>query len=324
MKLQQLRYIVEVVNHNLNVSSTAEGLYTSQPGISKQIRMLEDELGIQIFARSGKHFTQVTVAGQEVVKIASDILSKVEAIKSVAGEYTNPEKGALSIATTHTQARYALPSVIKSFMERYPRVSLNMHQGSPANIAEIVARGDADFAIATEAFHLYEDMILLPCYHWNRAVVVRREHPLAAKKKITIEDIGNYPIVTYTFGFTGRSELDIAFNRAGIIPKIVLTATDTDVIKTYVKLGLGIGVLANMAIDDNEDQDLVVINASHIFAHSTTKIGFCKSTFLRGYMFDFIQRFAPHLTPSVVEKAIMAHSNEDIDAMFKNIKLPVR
>ncbi|MGG2142377.1 HTH-type transcriptional regulator CysB [Symbiopectobacterium sp. RP] len=324
MKLQQLRYIVEVVNHNLNVSSTAEGLYTSQPGISKQVRMLEDELGIQIFARSGKHLTQVTPAGQEVVRIAREVLSKVDAIKAVAGEHTYPDKGSLYVATTHTQARYALPDVIKGFIERYPRVSLHMHQGSPTQIAEAVAKGTADFAIATEALHLYDDLIMLPCYHWNRAVVVKPDHPLATKKDITIEELAAYPIVTYTFGFTGRSELDTAFNRAGLTPRIVFTATDADVIKTYVRLGLGVGVIANMAVDPRTETDLVTINANSIFSYSTTKIGFRRSTFLRSYMYDFIQRFAPHITRDVVDSAIALRSNEEIEAMFKGITLPVK
>ncbi|MGL9720427.1 HTH-type transcriptional regulator CysB [Symbiopectobacterium sp.] len=324
MKLQQLRYIVEVVNHNLNVSSTAEGLYTSQPGISKQVRMLEDELGIQIFARSGKHLTQVTPAGQEVVRIAREVLSKVDVIKAVAGEHTYPDKGSLYVATTHTQARYALPDVIKGFIERYPRVSLHMHQGSPTQIAEAVAKGTADFAIATEALHLYDDLIMLPCDHWNRAVVVKPDHPLATKKDITIEELAAYPIVTYTFGFTGRSELDTAFNRAGLTPRIVFTATDADVIKKYVRLGLGVGVIANMAVDPHTETDLVTINANSIFSYSTTKIGFRRSTFLRSYMYDFIQRFAPHLMRDVVDSAIALRSNEEIEAMFKDITLPVK
>ncbi|MFC3395622.1 HTH-type transcriptional regulator CysB [Brenneria rubrifaciens] len=324
MKLQQLRYIVEVVNHNLNVSSTAEGLYTSQPGISKQVRMLEDELGIQIFARSGKHLTQVTPAGQEVIRIAREVLSKIDAIKAVAGEHTYPDKGSLFVATTHTQARYALPSVIKGFIERYPRVSLHMHQGSPTQIAEAVAKGTADFAIATEALHLYDDLIMLPCYHWNRAVVVKPDHPLASKKEITIEELADYPIVTYTFGFTGRSELDTAFNRAGLTPRIVFTATDADVIKTYVRLGLGVGVIANMAMDPQTETDLVTINANRIFSYSTTKIGFRRSTFLRSYMYDFIQRFAPHLTRDVVDSAVALRSNDEIEAMFKDITLPIK
>lgn len=324
MKLQQLRYIVEVVNHNLNVSSTAEGLYTSQPGISKQVRMLEDELGIQIFARSGKHLTQVTPAGQEIIRIAREVLSKIEAIKSVAGEHTWPDQGSLYVATTHTQARYALPETIKGFMQKYPRVSLHMHQGSPTQIAEAVSKGNADFAIATEALHLYDDLVMLPCYHWNRSIIVPRDHPLAAKQQITIQELAEYPLVTYTFGFTGRSELDIAFNHAGLTPKIVFTATDADVIKTYVRLGLGIGVIASMAVSAEVDADLLGIDASNIFTHSTTKIGFRSSSFLRSYMYDFIQRFAPHLTRDVVDAAVSLRSNDEIEAMFRSIKLPVK
>lgn len=324
MKLQQLRYIVEVVNHNLNVSSTAEGLYTSQPGISKQVRMLEDELGVQIFARSGKHLTQVTPAGKEIIRIARELLSKVDAIKAVAGEHTYPDKGSLYVTTTHTQARYALPDVIKGFIERYPRVSLHMHQGSPTQIAEALSKGVADFTIATEALHLYDDLVMLPCYRWNRAIVVLPDHPLAGHKSLTIEELAAYPLVTYTFGFTGRSELDTAFNRAGLTPRIVFTATDADVIKTYVRMGLGVGVIANMAVNTQADPDLVKINADDLFAQSTTKIGFRRSTFLRSYMYDFIYLFAPHLIRDVVDTAVALRSNEDIEAMFKDIKLPVK
>ena len=324
MKLQQLRYIVEVVNHNLNVSSTAESLYTSQPGISKQVRLLEDELGIQIFERSGKHLTKVTPAGEEIVRISRDILSRVESIKAVAGEHTHPEMGTLNIATTHTQARYALPSVIQGFTARYPKVSLHMHQGTPSQIADAVGKGRSDFAIATEALHLYQDMIMLPCYHWNRSIVVRSDHPLATKTNITIHDLAAYPLVTYVFGFTGRSELDSAFNRSGLTPKIVFTATDADVIKTYVRLGVGVGVIASMAIDPETDKDLVAIDTSHIFEASTTKIGFKKGTFLRTYMYDFMERFAPHLTRNVVDQAIALKTNGEIEAMFASFDLPVR
>ncbi|UVK77131.1 MAG: DNA-binding transcriptional dual regulator CysB [Sodalis sp. Fle] len=324
MKLQQLRYIVEVVNHNLNVSSTAEGLYTSQPGISKQVRMLEDELGVQIFARRGKHLSQVTPVGQEIIRIARKVLSKIDAIKAVAGEHTYPDKGSLYVATSNTQARYALPEVIKGFLERYPRVSLHMHQGSPMQIAEAVSKGIADFAIATEALHLYDDLVMLPCYHWNRAIVMLPGHPLASKKVISIEELAAYPLVTYTFGFTVHSELDTAFNRAGLIPQIVFTATDADVIKTYVRMGLGVGVIANMAVNPELDSDLVKISADALFAESTTKIGFRRSTFLRSYMYDFIQRFVPHLTRDVVDMAVSLRSNEEIEAMFKDIKLPLK
>jgi LysR family cys regulon transcriptional activator len=325
MKLQQLRYIVEVLNHNLNVSSTAESLYTSQPGISKQVRMLEDELGIQVFGRSGKHLTHVTPAGRDVIEIAQQILAKVESIKSVAKEHTLPDQGKLNIATTHTQARYALPPVISGFMQKYPKVSLHMHQGTPQQISEAASRGDADFAIATEALHLYSDLVMLPCYHWNRSVIVRKDHPLLQLgRKIAIEDVAQHPIVTYVFGFTGRSELDRAFAAKGLEPKIVFTATDADVIKTYVRLGLGVGVIASMAMDKELDKDLVAIDSSHLFEASTTKIGFRKGAFLRTYMYDFIERFAPHLSKDVVEKANLLRNQEEIDRMFARFELPIR
>ncbi len=324
MKLQQLRYIVEVLNNNLNVSATAESLFTSQPGISKQVRMLEDELGIQIFGRSGKHLTHVTPPGNEVINIATEILSKVEAIKAVAREHTQPDEGKLRISTTHTQARYALPDVIQGFMKKYSKVSLQMSQGTPAQISEAAGKGDADFAIATESLHLYNDLIMLPCYHWNRSIIVRPDHPLAKKQSITIEDLAKYSLVTYVFGFTGRSELDTAFNSVGVEPKIAFTATDADVIKTYVRLGVGVGVIATMAIDPKIDNDLVTIDASHLFKSSTTKIGFRRGTFLRGYMFDFIERFAPHLNRDLVTKAVLLKNNTEIDEMFAKIELPQR
>lgn len=324
MKLQQLRYIVEVRNHNLNVSATAERLYTSQPGISKQVRLLEDELGVQIFGRSGKHLTHVTPAGQGILAIAEEMLDKAEAIRAVADEHTQPDQGRLHIATTHTQARYALPAVIRQFIDRYPKVSLHMHQGTPTQIAEAVVRGEADFAIATEALHLYDDLIMLPCYHWNRSIVVPKGHPLASLAKVGIEDLAAYSLVTYVFGFTGRSDLDEGFARKGLEPKIVFTATDTDVIKTYVRLGIGVGVIATMAYDPDIDSDLVAIDASHLFQSSTTKIGFRKSSFLRGYMYDFIQAFAPHLSRELVDEALRLRDSTLVSDLFTGIKLPVK
>ncbi|MBV7297643.1 HTH-type transcriptional regulator CysB [Enterovibrio paralichthyis] len=324
MKLQQLKYIVEVVNHDLNVSSTAESLYTSQPGISKQIRALEDELGVQIFGRSGKHLTKLTPAGHQIVEISRDILSRVDSIKSVALEYTNPETGQLNIATTHTQARYALPTVIAQFVQRYPKVSLHMHQGAPSQISDFVLKGLSDFAIATEASHLYEDLIMLPCYHWTRSLIVRKDHPLAQRSAITIYDIARFPLVTYVFGFTGRSSLDVAFNEAKLKPNIVFTATDADVIKTYVRLGVGIGVMARMAYDNELDKDLVAIDASHIFDASTTRIGFRRGTVLRNYMYDFIESFAPHLTRDVIDQVLAMKDAKEIDRLFAKFDLPVR
>ncbi len=322
MKLQQLRYIVEVLNHNLNVSATAESLFTSQPGISKQVRMLEDELGVQIFERSGKHLTHVTTAGEQVITIARSILDQVDNIKAVASEHTMPDQGRLSIATTHTQARYALPKKIKQFMERYPKVSLHMHQGSPEQISTAAAKGKADFAIATEAMHLYQELVMLPCYHWNRSIIVPQGHPLTKVGKVSIEQLSAQPIVTYVHGFTGRSELDRAFKESGLEANVVFTATDSDVIKTYVRSGLGVGVVASMAFDAEADKGLVAIPAAHLFAPSTTKIGFRKGTFLRSYMFEFIETFAPHLSKMVVEEAMQQRTQEAVDRLFADIKLP--
>jgi LysR family cys regulon transcriptional activator len=322
MKLQQLRYIWEVAHHDLNVSATAQSLYTSQPGISKQIRLLEDELGVEVFSRSGKHLTHITPAGEAILKTAGEILRQVESIKSVAQEFSDETKGSLSIATTHTQARYALPRVIGDFIKQYPDVSLHMHQGTPMQISELAADGSVDFAIATEALELFGDLVMMPCYRWNRCIIVPKGHPLCHIPRLTLEDVAKHPIVTYVFGFTGRSKLDEAFIERGLAPKVVFTAADADVIKTYVRLGLGIGIIAEMAYDEKLDQDLVALDASHLFQPSTTKIGFRRGTFLRGYMYDFIEQFAPHLTREVVSEAYTRHSKADLDELFSHIKLP--
>jgi len=323
MKLQQLRYIWEVAHHDLNVSATAQSLYTSQPGISKQIRLLEDELGVEIFSRSGKHLTRVTPAGEAILKTAGEVLRKVESIKQVAQEFSNEKKGSLSIATTHTQARYALPSTIQTFIDRYPDVSLHMHKGTPMQISELAADGSVDFAIATEALELFSDLVMMPCYRWNRAIIVPKNHSLCQLSQLTLEDIAAHPIVTYVFGFTGRSKLDEAFIDKGLAPKVVFTAADADVIKTYVRLGLGIGIVAKMAYDEELDSDLVALDASHLFDSSVTKIGFRRGTFMRGFMYDFIEQFAPHLTRSLVEEAYQRHTKAEFDELFANIELPV-
>ena len=323
MKLQQLRYIWEVAHNDLNISATAASLYTSQPGISKQIRLLEDELGVEIFSRSGKHLTRVTPTGEQILKIAGDILSQVESIKQLTQESTSPNLGSLSIATTHTQARYALPPVIQDFIAKYPDVSLHMHQGTPIQISEKAADGTVDFAIATEALELFSDLLMMPCYRWNRCILVPKDHPLAKLSEISIEDVAEHQIVTYVFGFTGRSKLDDAFSEKGLTPKVVFTATDADVIKTYVRLGLGIGIVAHMAYDPELDTDLVAIEAGHLFASSVTSIGFRKGTYLRGYMYDFIRGFAPHLTRDVVDEAMALPSKEAQDQFFADIELPL-
>lgn len=328
MKLQQLRYIVEVANHDLNVSATAQALFTSQPGVSKQIRLLEDELGVEIFVRSGKHLTQVTQVGQQIIDMATQVLRQTSIIKQIADECSNEASGELTIATTHTQARYALPSIIQQFRSKYPEVALHMKQGTPEQIAELAASGAADFAIATEGMELFKDLVMMPCYEWNRSVVVPSDHPLATKaetpRALTLQDIADYPIVTYVFGFTGRSRLDDAFRAVSLTPNVVFTATDTDVIKTYVRLGFGVGIIASMAYDESQDHDLVRIDASHLFASSVTHIGFRRGTFLRRYMLDLIQSFAPHLDSRTVGQAQECATGAERETFFADIELPVR
>ena len=322
MKLQQLRYIWEVNRHNLNVSATAQSLFTSQPGISKQIRLLEDELGVEIFARSGKHLTRVTPAGQSIIDLAGQVLRLTENIKQVAQEHSDERRGSLAIATTHTQARYALPPIISEFTLKYPDVALHMQQGTPKQIAQMVSEGQADFAIATESLELFTDLVLLPCYRWNRCVLVPKGHPLATHEgPLTLEALGEPPLVTYVFGFTGRSQLDDAFKAKGLTPNVVLTAADADVIKTYVRLGMGVGIVAHMAVDEALDDDLVALDASHLFASSTTKIGIRRGTFMRGYMYDFLERFAPHLTRDRVDEALTAGPRHE-QSLFEDLDLP--
>ncbi len=322
MKLQQLRYIWEVARHELNVTVTAQTLYTSQPGISKQIRMLEDELGIEIFSRSGKHLTRVTPAGKAILVLVSEILRKVESIKLVAQEYNNEHKGSLTIATTHMQARYALPNVIKGFIQDYPDVALHMHQGTPIQISEMAADGTVDFAIATEALELFGDLVMMPCYRWNHALVVPKEHPLCHLSELKLADIAQFPIVTYVLGFTGRSKVDDAFLNQGLTPKIVFTAADADVIKTYVNLGLGVGIMSSMASRDL-DAKLVALDVSHLFASSVTSIGIRKGTFMRGYMYEFIEKFAPHLSRLLIDEALNPVECVDIGTLFSHVVLPV-
>ncbi len=324
MKLQQLRYLWEVVRHKLNVSATAEELFTSQPGISKQIKLLEDELGVQIFARKGKQLVEVTSPGRTVVEAAGRILAEVENIKRLSRDLNDRQCGSISIATTHTQARYALPSVIQTFMTRYPKVALHMHQGTPMQISELAASRDVDFAIATEALERFENLIMLPCYRWNRSVVTLRDHPLTRIRPLTLEAVAQYPLITYVFGFTGRSQLDRAFSEHGLRPEVILTAVDADVIKTYVKLGLGVGIIASMAYDPQYDETLAVLDAGHLFEPSITKIGFRRGTYLRSYMYEFIELFAPHLTREVIDQAIACRDNFERERMFSALTLPDR
>lgn len=322
MKLQQLRYIVEVVNNDLNVSLASEKLYTSQPGISKQIKLLEDELGVQIFTRAGKHLSEVTTVGQKIVALAREILNKSQDIKIIAKEFSQPNQGSLTITTTYTQARYALPVVIQQFMQQYPNITLHMEQGSSSQCIIQAQSGQADFAIVTELSQLSDEMIALPCYHWNQAIIVMKDHPLAQSSLITLEQLAKYPLVSYDFSNDG-SDLNQAFNRANQSPNIVFSTTDAELIKTYVKLGVGVGIVAKMAVNDNANDDFAVLNAGHIFPYSTTYVVFKRSLFLRRYMYDFIRQFSPHLNRQTIDKLLLCETNIEVQAMFNGVKLPI-
>jgi LysR family cys regulon transcriptional activator len=308
MKLQQLRYLCEVANQGLNLSKAAEILHTSQPGISKQIRLLENELGVDIFVRNGKRVVETTPPGRAIIEIAERMLRDAKNLKQVGQEFANEASGSLTIATTHTQARYALPTAIKHFTARYPKVRLILRQGNPTQIAELVTSGVADIAIATEAIELFDELVMLPCYEWNRCVVVPPRHPLLKLRNLTLEAIAEHPIITYDFAFTGRSKINQAFDAKGLVPNVVLTALDADVIKTYVELGLGIGILAQMAFEPKRDRHLRSIDASHLFEPSTTRIGISRNSYLRRYVYEFIEIFAPPLNHSVVTAAMTERS----------------
>src|SRR5919205_1042017 len=304
MKLHQLRYLTEVVRRGLNVSEAAEALHTSQPGVSKQIRALEDELGIQVFARHGKRLVSVTEPGKQVVAIAERILSEAQNLRRAGEEFANDQLGTLTIAATHTQARYALPKAVAAFKRRYPKVELLIHQGNPTQICEQVLAGEADMGVATEMLDSYPDIVSMPVYQWNRCVVVPPKHPLLKAGPLTLEEIAKYPIVTYDFAFANRSLVQKAFESRGLTPHVVLSAQDSDVIKTYVELGLGVGILAKMAFDPQRDRTLRAIDASHIFESSTTRLGIKRGAYLRRYAYEFIELFAPHLPKTVVERAV--------------------
>ena len=327
MTLQQLRCIVAMVRNNLNVSETAVALHTSQPGVSRHIRQLEDELGVELFERTGRQVTAVTDAGRDVIRVAEGVLAGVEDIRSLGRQHADPLAGELRLATTHTQARYVLPALIRDFTDRWPRVDIHIHQGTPAQMARMVESGEVDFVIATEGEHHYDGLAMLPCSRWHRAIVVRPGHALeklAAIGSLTLEALAAYPIVTYVFGFTGRSRLDRAFHARALVPNVVLTATDADVIKTYVRTGLGVGLIARMAIEPGTDDDLVALDASHLFEPSVTHIGMRRHRALRPYMHDFIERFAPRLTRELVEAALAAPTPEKRARLFDGIALPER
>ena len=316
MKLRQLLYVVEVVKNGMNVTAAAESLFTSQPGVSSQIKRLEEELGVMLFQRNGKNIEGLTPAGKNLVERFNKVLDDVSNIERIAAEYRDPDKGVLSIATTHTQARYVMPDVITQFRAKYPNVNLQIHQGTPEQIAAMTASGEADIGIATEALELFDDLILLPCYRWNRCVMVPKGHPLAAEDLLSVEAISKYPVITYVFGVADRSVINRAFLEKGVDMDVVLTAADAEVIKTYVRNGLGIGLCARMAYDKKQDADLQVLDARHLFEPSVTCMAIRSNTELRGYHYDFIQIFASHLTKDLVDQALSTSDKSLQDEVY--------
>ena len=310
MKLQQLRYLREVVRRGLNVSEAAEALYTSQPGISKQIRLLEDELGVQILIRHGKRVVDLTEPGRIIVEIAERMLHDADNLRAVGKEFGKEDTGSLTIATSPTQARYALPSVIEQFAKRHPRVRLSLREGTPEQITELTAGAAVDIGIITETDPDHAALVLLPCYQWNRAVVVPASHPLLKEKTLTLEAVARHPLVTYEFAFDNDSVIRRAFDARGLKPNVALTSVDADVIKRYVELGLGVGIIAKMAFDPARDAALRLIDAAHLFEASMTRIAVRRNAYLRRYVYDFIELFASQLSRSVVEKTMRSDGTD--------------
>lgn len=305
MNFQQLRSVRETVRRSFNLTDVAQMLHTSQPGVSRQIRELEEELGIDIFMRAGKRLTGLTPPGEVLLPIVEKLLLGADNLRSVGADFSASAQGTLSIAATHSQARYALPQVVHEFRQRYPRVRLHLHQGSPRHVAEMLISGEADLGVATEALGNHDGLVTLPCYHWTHSVVLPHGHALLhLPRPIALEDLAGYPIITYEQGYTGRAHIDDAFARAGLSPDVVLTAMDADVIKTYVELGMGVGIVASIAVDPERDVHLQALDAGHLFAVNVTRLGLRRGAWLRGYTYDFIESFVPTLDRASVEKAL--------------------
>ncbi len=321
MKLIQLRYFVEIVKYQCNISNAAKHIFTSQAGVSKQILLLEEELNVPLFVRRGKNLVELTREGKQVYQEAINILDKVQSIKNIALD-VNDQEGLLTIATTHTQARYILPPIVNRFISNNPNIQFSMQQGNPKNVAQLLKQGDVDLAIATESLVSDDQILSMPCYRWGRCIIVKKDHPLVNSMPLQLADIVKYPIITYVLGFTGRYKIDEVFLKNDLSPNIVLTAVDADVIKTYVRLGLGIGIIAKMAYLPEIDQDLIAIDAENLFGISATQIALSKNKYIRKYIYQFIKMFSPHLTKDVVKGAMQCVNRVERDRLFADFKIP--
>jgi LysR family cys regulon transcriptional activator len=303
MNLQQIRIIGEALQRDLNLTEVAKALNTSQSGVSKHIMDLEHELGVDIFVRRGKRIVALTEPGKELAELVERVLLGVRGIKGVAAQFSNRDTGQLTLATTHTQARYSLPPVVAEFKKTFPDVQLVLHQGGPAELVAMLMSGRADLAIATEALDNVPEFATFPYYRWHHAVIVPNGHPLLAEKELTIERIAAYPIITYSEGFTGRARVDEAFAKAGITPNIAMSALDADVIKAYVELGLGVGIVAAMAVNPERDRALRMLPCEHLFKPNTTRIAARRGNYLRGFICRFIRLCAPSISEADIRTA---------------------
>lgn len=313
MNFQQLKSVREAVRCSFNLTEVAKVLHTSQPGVSRQIREIEDELGIELFVRSGKRLTALTEVGALVLPIVENLLNEARNLRCAGEEFTQQGRGRLSIAATHSQARYALPDVVREFRVRYPQVTFNLYQGSPQQVAKMLLSGEADIGIATEALSQYESLVALPCYRWSHSVIVPADHPLQDGEPLTLERLAQFPLITYSTGYTGRLHIDEAFEKAGVLFNLVLSAMDADVIKTYVELGLGVGIVASIAFDEERDRNLRAIDARELFGFNLTKLAVRRGSFLRSYVYDFIETFAAPLTREVVQNAAAGEYGETLE-----------
>ncbi len=310
MNLHQFRFVQEAVRRNLNLTEVAKSLHTSQPGVSKAIIELEEELGIEIFSRHGKRLKRVTEPGQHVLRSIEVILREVGNLKRIGEQFSAEDSGTLSIATTHTQARYVLPVPVAKLREVYPNVNISLHQGAPAQVAQMVMDEVAEIGIATESLAEYPELVTLPCYEWEHMLVIPKSHPLAGKVRITLEDLAAEPIITYHPSFTGRTRIDKAFAAKGLTPRIALEAIDSDVIKTYVRLGLGVGIVAEMAVKDGLDDDLVARPASLLFGKNVARIAFKRSAYIRHFVYDFAALLSDRLDRNLIMKALDGHPTD--------------
>lgn len=326
MNFHQLQYALAVARNGLSVTNAATALGTSQPAISRALKELEKELGFDLFVREGRSFARVTPEGTKVLEYAARALAEIDSLRSVAADLNQDARGTLSIATTHTQARYVLPPVVQAFRKRYPEVDLHLHQGTSEQISEMVSSDRVQLAIATGSEALFPELVLLPVYRWYRQVIVPKTHPLARKDapRLSLEILEKYPLVTYVFSFTGPSSLETLFAREGLTARVALTARDSDVIKTYVRLGMGVGIVASVAYEPEADSDLVMVDASHLFPIHTTWVGFRRGTLLRNYAYEFMQLFGPHLTRRLIEQAVEAREPEAKMEILAKLQLPIR